>query len=283
MDSGDLRRAVHSAMDSLTAVSDMTAIANAPGVRKANDLMHSVGLGAMNLHGFLMKNRISYQSELGREFADAFFAAINYYSLERSMQIAKERGESFYGFDRSDYASGAYFTQYIENDFRPKFEKVGDLFAASGIVLPGPDEWERLAADVKEYGLWHAYRLAIAPTQSISYVQNATSSVLPISDVMETRTYGNSTTYYPAPFLARDNMISYTSAFNMDQRKILEMVATIQRHVDQGISTILYVDSKTPTNELVRYYLYAHKLGLKSLYYTRNKLLSVAECTSCAV
>lgn len=283
MDSGDLRRAVHSAMDSLTAVSDMTAIANAPGVRKANDLMHSVGLGAMNLHGFLMKNRISYQSELGREFADAFFAAINYYSLERSMQIAKERGESFYGFDRSDYASGAYFTQYIENDFRPKFEKVADLFAASGIVLPGPDEWERLAADVKECGLWHAYRLAIAPTQSISYVQNATSSVLPISDVMETRTYGNSTTYYPAPFLARDNMISYTSAFNMDQRKILEMVATIQRHVDQGISTILYVDSKTPTNELVRYYLYAHKLGLKSLYYTRNKLLSVAECTSCAV
>lgn len=74
-------------------------------------------------------------------------------------------------------------------------------------------------------------------------------SVLPISDVMETRTYGNSTTYYPAPFLTRENKISYTSAFKMDQRKIIEMVATIQRHVDQGISTILFVDSNTPTNE----------------------------------
>lgn len=283
MASGDLRRAVHSAMDSLTAVSDMTAIANAPGVRKANDLMHSVGLGAMNLHGYLMKNRISYQSGIGREFADAFFAAINYYSIERSMEVAKERGGTFYGFDRSDYANGAYFTQYIENDFRPKFERVADLFTSVGMELPGPDEWERLAADVAQHGLWHAYRLAIAPTQSISYVQNATSSVLPISDVMETRTYGNSTTYYPAPFLTRENKISYTSAFKMDQRKIIEMVATIQRHVDQGISTILFVDSNTPTNELVQYYLYAHKLDLKSLYYTRNKLLPVSECTSCAV
>ncbi|WVX13640.1 class 1b ribonucleoside-diphosphate reductase subunit alpha [Paenibacillus peoriae] len=283
MASGDLRRVVHSAMDSLTAVSDMTSIANAPGIVKANDRMHSVGLGAMNLHGFLVKNRISYQSEVGRDFADAFFAAVNFYSLERSMQIAKERGETFYGFERSDYANGSYFTQYLEEDFRPKFDKVAGLFVSSGIELPSPDDWERLAADVKQYGLWHAYRLAIAPTQSISYVQNATSSVLPISDVMETRTYANSTTYYPAPFLTRENMISYTSAFNTDQFRIIDMVATIQRHVDQGISTILYVDSKTPTNELVRYYLYAHKHGLKSLYYTRNKLLSVAECTACAV
>ncbi|MGG4217550.1 class 1b ribonucleoside-diphosphate reductase subunit alpha [Paenibacillus jamilae] len=283
MASGDLRRVVHSAMDSLTAVSDMTSIANAPGIVKANDRMHSVGLGAMNLHGFLVKNRISYQSEVGRDFADAFFAAVNFYSLERSMQIAKERGETFYGFERSDYANGSYFTQYIEEDFRPKFDKVAGLFVSAGIELPSPDDWERLAADVKQYGLWHAYRLAIAPTQSISYVQNATSSVLPISDVMETRTYANSTTYYPAPFLTRENMISYTSAFNTDQYRIIDMVATIQRHVDQGISTILYVDSKTPTNELVRYYLYAHKRGLKSLYYTRNKLLSVAECTACAV
>lgn len=281
MASGDLRRVVHAAMDSLTAVSDMTSIENAPGVKKANELMHSVGLGAMNLHGFLVKNKISYQSELGRDFANAFFAAVNFYSLERSMQIAKERAGTFYGFERSDYATGAYFAQYLENDFRPKWEKVADLFA--GITLPGPDDWARLMADVQEHGLWHAYRLAIAPTQSISYVQNATSSVLPISDVMETRTYGNSTTYYPAPFLARDNMISYTSAFNMDQYRMIDMIATIQRHVDQGISTVLYVDSKTPTNELVRYYLYAHRRGLKSLYYTRNKLLSVAECTSCAV
>jgi ribonucleoside-diphosphate reductase alpha chain len=283
MESGDLRRVIHSAVDSATAVSDMTDVKNAPSVRKANKEMHSIGIGMMNLHGYLVKNKISYQSAAGREFASAYAMALNFYSLERSMQIAKERGDTFKGFEKSTYATGEYFTKYLENDYRPTTPKIAKLFEDAGIILPGPADWAELKPNVILYGIWHSNRLAVAPTQSISYVQNATSSVMPIVDLIETRTYGNSTTYYPAPFLDRSNMISYTTAYNMDQMRILDMVAAIQEHVDQGISTILFVDSKTPTNQLARYYLYAHHLGLKSLYYTRNKLLSVEQCTSCAV
>ena len=65
--------------------------------------------------------------------------------------------------------------------------------------------------------------------------------------------------------------------------KLIDLIATIQEHVDQGISTILYVNSEISTRELSRLYVYAHHKGLKSLYYTRNKLLSVEECTSCAI
>lgn len=42
---------------------------------------------------------------------------MNYYSIERSMQIAKERGETFKDFDKSDYASGRYFERYTSEDF----------------------------------------------------------------------------------------------------------------------------------------------------------------------
>jgi len=49
------------------------------------------------------------------------------------------------------------------------------------------------------------------------------------------------------------------------------------------ISVILFVNSDITTRELARYYIYAHHKGLKSLYYTRNKLLSVEECTSCSI
>jgi len=136
---------------------------------------------------------------------------------------------------------------------------------------------------VQRDGLYHAYRLAIAPTQSISYIQNATSSVLPIVDHIENRTYEKSTTYYPMPFLSKQNYYYYKSAYHIDQFKLIDLIAEIQRHVDQGISTILYVNSNISTRELVRYYVYAHKKGLKSLYYTRNKHIDVAECTSCAV
>lgn len=281
MDSGKIRESVLEGMEALTVVSDDTSIANAPGVKKANEELHSVGLGAMNLNGYLAKNGIPYESEDAKDFSNVFFMLMNYYSLQASMQIAIERGETFKDFDKSDYATGKYFTKYVENDYLPKSDKVAGLF--KDIFVPTKEDWAELRDEVMENGLFHAYRLAIAPTQSISYVQNATSSVMPIVDLIERRTYGNSETFYPMPFLSQQTMWFYKSAFNVDQMKLIDLIATIQEHVDQGISTILYVNSEISTRELARLYIYAHHKGLKSLYYTRNKLLSVEECTSCSV
>ena len=281
MESKKFRDSVHIGMDALTVVSDDTDIKNAPGVRKANNELHSVGLGVMNLHGFLAKNKIGYESEQAKDFANVFFMMMNYYSIERSMEIAKERQETYVDFDKSDYASGKYFEKYIRQDIKPEYDNVAALF--EGFDIPTAEDWKALAEAVKEHGLYHAYRLAIAPTQSISYVQNATSSVMPIVDQIERRTYGNAETFYPMPFLSPETMWYYKSAFNTDQMKLIDLIATIQEHVDQGISTILYVNSEISTRELSRLYVYAHHKGLKSLYYTRNKLLSVEECTSCAI
>ncbi|MDW8482416.1 MAG: class 1b ribonucleoside-diphosphate reductase subunit alpha [Meiothermus sp.] len=282
MESKGLQESVHTAMDMLTAVSDLSDIRNAPGVRRANRAFHSVGLGAMNLHGYLAKNRIRYESEEARDFARSFFAAVNFYSIERSMQIARERGLTFEGFERSDYASGVYFEPYLEEDFRPRTEAVRRLF--EGIALPTPADWARpQGGGAGQHGLYHAYRLAIAPTASISYIQNATPSIAPIVDVVETRTYGNATTYYPAPFLSEETYWYYKSAYHINMYRLIDLVAEIQPHVDQGISTVLYVTSETSTRELARLYIYAWKKGLKSLYYTRTKNLSVEECISCAV
>ncbi|MNG38405.1 Ribonucleoside-diphosphate reductase 2 subunit alpha [compost metagenome] len=69
----------------------------------------------------------------------------------------------------------------------------------------------------------------------------------------------------------------------MDQLKVIDMIAEISQHIDQGISTVLHVNSNVTTRELSRYYIYAAKKGLKSLYYTRTNRLSVEECISCAV
>ncbi|WP_323703067.1 class 1b ribonucleoside-diphosphate reductase subunit alpha [Mammaliicoccus sp. Dog046] len=281
MESKKFRDSVHIGMDALTVVSDDTEIKNAPGVRKANNELHSVGLGVMNLHGYLAKNKIGYESEQAKDFANVFFMTMNYYSIERSMEIAKERKETYVDFEQSDYASGKYFEKYTQADIKPQFDNVAELF--EGMDIPTAEDWKALAEAVKENGLYHAYRLAIAPTQSISYVQNATSSVMPIVDQIERRTYGNAETFYPMPFLSPETMWFYKSAFNTDQMKLIDLIATIQEHVDQGISTILYVNSEISTRELSRLYVYAHHKGLKSLYYTRNKLLSVEECTSCAI
>ncbi|MDW8426561.1 MAG: class 1b ribonucleoside-diphosphate reductase subunit alpha, partial [Meiothermus sp.] len=231
MASGNLQESVHTAMDMLTAVSDLSSIKNVPGVARANRAFHSVGLGAMNLHGFLAKNQLRYESAEARDFARSFFAAVNFYSLERSMAIARERGVRFEGFERSDYATGEYFARYLEEDFRPRTEAVRRLFAH--LPLPGPAEWARLKAEVERHGLYHAYRLAIAPTASISYIQNATPSIAPIVEVVETRTYGNATTYYPVPFLSEETYWYYKSAYHTNMYRLIDLVAEIQPHVDQ--------------------------------------------------
>lgn len=281
MDTRKIKESVHEGIVGLTAVSDMTTVSNAPGVAKANAELHSVGLGAMNLHGYLAKNKIAYESKEARDFVRTFFMMMNFHSIEKSMEIARDTGVTFHGFERSEYAKGTYFDRYLEIDYRPQTERVKTLFA--GIDVPSPADWANLKADVAEHGLYHAYRLAIAPTQSISYIQNATSSVMPIVEPIETRTYANSTTYYPMPFLSKDNIFFYKSAYQMDQFKVIDLIAEIQPHVDQGISTVLHVNSDVTTRQLSRYYVYAAKKGLKSLYYTRTNRLSVEECITCSV
>jgi len=280
MDNKRVKDAVKTAMRSLTVVSDVTDIAMVPSIQKANNELHSVGLGAMNLHGFLAKNFIMYESEEALDFANVFFMMVNFYSLQASMEIARERGKTFKGFEKSAYADGSYFDMYTNKEYHPTTIKVAELFA--GIHIPTKEDWAELKAQVAEHGVYHAYRMAIAPNQSTSYIMNATASVMPIVDVIEVREYGDSTTYYPMPYLTNDNYFYFKSAYDMDQMKVLRLISVIQRHVDQGVSTILHTNSKDTTRDLAKYYIYAHKMGLKSLYYTRTRKSTIEECISCS-
>ncbi|TYP95905.1 ribonucleoside-diphosphate reductase alpha chain [Sphingobacterium allocomposti] len=280
MDNKRIKETVKTAMRALTVVTDVTNIDMVPSIAKANRELHSVGLGAMNLHGFLAKSFIMYESTEALDFANTFFMIMNYYSLEASMEIAKERGKTFAGFEKSAYADGTYFDRYTEKEYVPTTDKVKELF--EGIYIPTSQDWENLKAQVKEHGIYHAYRLAIAPNQSTSYIMNATASVMPVVDIIEVREYGDSTTYYPMPYLTNDNYFYFKSAYDMDQFKVLKLISVIQRHIDQGVSTILHTNSKDSTRDLARYYIYAHKLGLKSLYYTRTRKSTVEECISCS-
>ncbi|HDR4373498.1 TPA: class 1b ribonucleoside-diphosphate reductase subunit alpha [Bacillus cereus] len=282
MENKNIKEAVRLAVNALTTVSIESAIDEVPTVKKANEALHSVGLGAMNLHGYLAKNKILYSSEYARDFANTFFMMMRFYALEESNDIAKEKGETFTGFEKSEYANGNALKKYLEKSFAPKTEKVQKLF--EGIYIPTQEDWAELNEKILKHGLFNAYNMAIAPTQSISYVQNATQSVLPVIEPIETRTYEDSTTHYPMPYISNENFFFYQSAYDVDMYKLIDLMAVIQGHVDQGISTTLYVDGMTTTTrDLARYFIYAHKKGLKSLYYTRTKKSDISECSSCSV
>lgn len=280
MENKEVKDAVKIAIDALTTVTRKTSIDEVPSVKKANDSFRSVGLGVMNLHGYLAKNFISYESREAKDFANVFFAMMRFYALERSMELAKEYSP-FDHFEKSEYAKGTALTRYIEKSHAPKTDKVAKLF--EGIYIPTQEDWERLNEQIMEHGIYSAYLLAIAPTGSISYVQNATPSVMPITEKIETRKYGDSTTHYPMPFLNARTWWFYKEAYQMDMMKLIDLMAVIQLHVDQSISTTLFVDDETTDGQLARHYIYAHKKGLKTLYYTRTKVSSQEDCLSCTV
>lgn len=280
MDNKEIKDAVKTAVDALTTVTRKTDIVEVPSVKKANDSFRSIGLGVMNLHGYLAKNMISYESREARDFANVFFAMMRYYALERSMELAKEYSP-FDHFEKSEYAKGTALNRYIEMPHTPKTDRVSKLF--DDIHIPTQDDWAKLNEQIMKHGIYSAYLMAIAPTGSISYVQNATASVMPITEKIETREYGDSTTHYPMPFLDKRTFWFYKEAYEMDMYKFIDLMAVIQRHVDQSISSTLFVSDETTTGQMGRLFVYAHEKGLKTLYYTRTKVSSQDECTSCSV
>lgn len=281
MENKSLPQVTALAIDGLTTVSLDTNTGNAPGVKKANELNRSVGLGVLNLHGYLAKNKISYESEKARDFANTFFMMMNFYSLQRSMEISKEKNEKFYRFEESEYANGNYFEKYITNDYSPKFEEIKEKF--EGMHVPTVQDWMKLKSDVMEYGIYHSYRMCCMPTGSVSYIQSATAGVMPIMERLEERTYGNSKTYYPMPYLSADNWFFYKEAYDMDMFRVVDMISTIQEHVDQGISFTLFMKDIHTTRDLNKIDLYAHHKNIKTLYYCRTRSTTRDECISCSV
>ncbi|MBS6508101.1 MAG: class 1b ribonucleoside-diphosphate reductase subunit alpha [Paraclostridium bifermentans] len=285
MDNKDIESTVNTAIKALSFVSDNTNINEVPTIKNGNKASHAIGLGAMNLHGYLVRENILYTSKEAIDFSNVFFAMIRYYAIKASMEIAIENKTTFDGFENSEYAKGIeseVLSKYYTESYLPKTDKVKSLF--KGIYIPTTKDWANLLDKVKENGLYNAYLTAIAPTQSISYVQNATSSIMPIMEPVEVRTYGDSTTIYPMPFLTNENMLYYQSAYRMDMKHVIDVVSTVQQHVDQGISTTLFVTDDKTTRDIARYYIYAYKKGLKSLYYTRTKMTrDTNECLMCSV
>ena len=79
-------------------------------------------------------------------------------------------------------------------------------------------------------------------------------------------------------------MLYYQSAYRMDMRNVIDIVSTVQEHIDQGISTTLFVTDDKTTRDIAKLYIYGYKKGIKSLYYTRTKMTrDTNECLMCSV
>ncbi len=287
MESPDFGKTVEVAIRSLTAVSDKSDIECVPSIERGNKMSHAVGLGQMNLHGYLAKEKIHYGSEEALDFTNIYFYCVNYYAILASSKIAEERNETFAGFEKSKYASGEYFEKYISKEWKPETERVQGLFEQAGIEIPTVEDWKILAERVAKYGMYNQNLQAIPPTGSISYINNSTSSIHPIVSRIEIRKEGKiGRVYYPAPYMDNDNLEYYKDAYEIGPEAIIDTYAVATQHVDQGLSLTLFFPDTVTTRDLNKAQIYAWRKGIKTLYYIRLRQLAlegtqVEGCVSC--
>ncbi|MET8798096.1 class 1b ribonucleoside-diphosphate reductase subunit alpha [Nocardia sp. NPDC004568] len=287
MDSPDFARTIEVAIRALTAVSDQTHINSVPSIEQGNNSSHAIGLGQMNLHGYLAREHIHYGSEEGLDFTDIYFYTVVYHALRASNTLARERGTYFGGFPESKYASGEYFDKYTGRVWEPKTERVARLFADAGIHIPTQDDWRELKAAVMEHGLYNQNLQAVPPTGSISYINHSTSSIHPVASKIEIRKEGKiGRVYYPAPYMTNENLDYYQDAYEIGYEKIIDTYAAATQHVDQGLSLTLFFKDTATTRDLNKAQIYAWRKGIKTLYYIRLRQMAlegteVEGCVSC--
>lgn len=301
MNSHNVGKSIRIMTRALTYVTDSSNIASVPSVDNGNRLGHTIGLGAMGLHSYLAKNKIEYGSEESLEFVDLYFRLLNYWTLVESTTIARERNQSFHNFEDSTYYTGEYFDNYINEAVEIKSDKVKELF--KHIPIPTPRDWKALKKQIHKHGLYHQNRLAIAPNGSISYINDTSASLHPITRVIEERQEKkNGKIYYPAAHLSDETLPFYTSAYDMDMRKVIDVYAAAQKHIDQGMSLTLFLRSEIPqglyewkgdntkqtTRDLNILRHYAFNRGIKTIYYVRtftddSNEIGSNQCESCVI
>lgn len=289
MDSADFGKTIETSIRALTAVSDMSHISSVPSIEKGNDESHAIGLGQMNLHGYLARERIFYGSEEGIDFTNIYFYTVTYHAVRASNLLAVERGTSFKGFENSKYASGEYFDKYTDRLWEPATETVRALFETSGIHIPTQEDWAALKTAVMASGLYNQNLQAVPPTGSISYINHSTSSIHPIVSKIEIRKEGKiGRVYYPAPFMTNDNLDYYQDAYEIGPEKIIDTYAAATQHVDQGLSLTLFFRDTATTRDINKAQIHAWKKGIKTIYYIRLRQMAlsgteVQGCVSCTL
>lgn len=300
MTSPDFGRSIKAMTRALTFVTDSSSIDAVPSIKNGNQQAHTFGLGAMGLHSYLAKHHIEYGSPESVEFTNIYFMLMNYWTLVESNNIARERQETFVGFEKSKYADGSYFDKYVTGQYVPKSDRIKELF--DGHFIPQAKDWEELRELVKKDGLYHQNRLAVAPNGSISYINDCSASIHPITQRIEERQEKKiGKIYYPANGLSTDTIPFYTSAYDMDMRKVIDVYAAATEHVDQGLSLTLFLRSELPkeiyewktenkqtTRDLSILRNYAFNKGIKSIYYIRTytddgEEVGSNQCESCVI
>ncbi len=225
-----------------------------------NKKYRAVGLGTFGWHHLLALEGIHWESENAVTFADELYEDIAFYTIQSSMEIAKEKG-TYQCFKGSQWHTGEYFKQKNYTSER----------------------WTKLQKNVSNYGVRNGWMMAIAPNSSTAKIGGSTDGIDPLYAVEYAEEKKNFKFKVTAPDLNHNTYNYYRKTRHfLDQHWSIRQNAARQRHIDQGISFNLYVHHTIKAKELLNLHLEAWKQGLKTTYYIRSTSQGeLVECEAC--
>ena len=242
-------------------------IDNAPETMKsaayAATRERSVGLGVMGLHSFFQENNVPWESAVAKSWNKKIFNHIKAGADQASIDLAKEKG-------------------------------------------PCPD--------AKEYGIMERFsnKTAVAPTASISIICGGSSpGIEPIAanvyahktlsgtftvrnrhlkillqeknqdnDEVWLSILSNGGSVQHLDFLSEHEKDVYKTAFEIDQRWLIDLAGDRSEMIDQAQSLNVFLPADSDKAYLHEVHYSAWKKGVKSLYYCRSLSLQRAENSS---
>ncbi|RFU67522.1 ribonucleoside-diphosphate reductase subunit alpha [Peribacillus saganii] len=254
-----LERLIPIQMRMLDNVIDLNSI-SVGQAEVTNKKYRAVGLGTFGWHHLLALEGIFWESDEAVSYADQLYEDIAYYTINSSMEIAKEKG-AYSKCKGSEWQTGHYFER-------------------KGYKTP---RWIQLKEDISKYGVRNGWMMAIAPNSSTAKIGGSTDGIDPLYAVEYAEEKKNFKFKVTAPDLDHNTYNYYRrSRHVLDQTWSIRQNAARQRHIDQSISFNIYVRHDIKAKDLLNLHMEAWRQGLKTTYYVRSTSQSeIEECEAC--
>jgi ribonucleoside-diphosphate reductase alpha chain len=222
----------------------------------------SVGLGVMGFHSFLQSQGVALESVMAKVWNTKMFSQIKRQADAASQKLAAERGACP---DAADYGINERFSNKIA------IAPTASISIICGGSSPG-----------------------IEPMVTNSYTHKTLSGSFPVRNKWLAKTlegYGKNDedtwssitlqggSVQHLDFMTENEKMVYRTAFEMDQRWIIDLAADRTPYICQAQSLNVFLPADIHKKDLHQIHVMAWERGVKTMYYCRSKSLQRAETT----
>jgi len=220
----------------------------------------SVGLGVMGLHSFFQKKSIPLESTMSKVWNKKIFEHIQKKVDESSKELAEERGSCP---DAEDYGINERFSN------KTAIAPTASISIICGGTSPGV---EPIAANSYTHKtLSGSFNVRNIHLEKILKKYNKNN------DEVWSSITTNQGSVKHLDFLSQEEKDVFKTAFELDQKWIVELGADRTPYISQAQSINLFLPADVHKRTLHQIHFQAWKKGLKSLYYCRSKSIQRAE------